>query len=200
MSISVVCDACGKKLKAPDRYEGKKGKCPTCGASIVVSRQKAAEGEGADPGGAKAEAAQKAQPAAAAQATSTTSQEGATDKTLKILQVEGFSDINIVRFAASRVLDGSNVEQLGEEFQYLIKERYMVKMVVNFEKVKYMSSAVLGKLITLNKLIAAEKGKLKFCGIDQNVLEIFKIMKLDKLFKIYDTEEKAVESFNKWFG
>ena len=196
MSIPVTCEACGKKLKAPDKYEGKKGKCPTCGAPIVISRQPGA-GTSASTGNTPA-ASQATK--GTAQQPRTTEQEGASDQKLKILQVEGFSDIGIVRFAASRVLDGSNVEQLGQEFQYLVKERYTIKMVVNFEKVKYMSSAVLGKLITLNKLITAEKGKLKFCCIDPNVLEIFRIMKLDKLFKIYDTEEKAMESFNKWFG
>ena len=119
---------------------------------------------------------------------------------LKLLMMEKFGDFHIVRFATSRVLDGSNVEQLGQEFSHIINDLYAVKLIVNFEKVKYMSSAVLGKLITLNKMVAAEKGKLKFCCIHPSVMEIFKIMKLDKLFKIFESEEKAVESFGKWFG
>ncbi len=180
MSIIVTCGECGKKLKAPDSYEGKKGKCPGCGAEILVTRE-----------------APAARPAPAA---SSGAPPQAGDVKLRLLQLEGFGDIGIVRFATSRVLDGSNVEQLGQEFEYLVREKYIIKMIVNFEKVKYMSSAVLGKLITLNKMITGEKGKLKFCCIDPTVMEIFKIMKLDKLFKIYETEEKAVESFGKFFG
>ncbi len=198
MSIVVTCGTCGKKLKAPDSYEGKKGKCPTCKAEILVTR------DAETPDAPKPQEAPVAStaPAAApgAQAAPQKSESGAADVTLKMLQLESFGDIGIVRFATSRVLDGSNVDQLGQEFEYLIKEKYVIKMVVNFEKVKYMSSAVLGKLITLHKLITAEKGKLKFACIDPTVMEIFKIMKLDKLFKIFETEEKAVESFGKWFG
>ena len=197
MSIVVTCGACGKKLKAPDSYEGKKGKCPTCRAEIFVTRNP--EDVATTP---TDEPAPGSAPAAApgAQAAPKAADDSAEDVKLKLLQVEGFGDIAIVRFATSRVLDGSNVDQLGKEFEFLIKQKYMIKMVVNFEKVKYMSSAVLGKLITLHKMIIAEKGKLKFCGIDSTVMEIFKIMKLDKLFKIFESEEKAVESFGKWFG
>jgi len=180
MSIAVVCDACGKKLKAPDKFEGKKGRCPSCGGPILVTR---------DPN-----------PEAAADAEAAPKDEAGKGRSLRMLQLESFGDIGIVRFATSRVLDGSNVEELGQEFTHIVKDLYAIKLIVNFEKVKYMSSAVLAKLITLNKMIGEEKGKLRFCAIDPSVMEIFKIMKLDKLFKIYDTEEKAVESFGKWFG
>lgn len=195
MSIVVTCDTCGKKLKAPDKYEGKKGKCPTCGAAILVTRQAAApEAAAADATGPAPAPQAEAQPATAPNAGQ------AAAGALKLLMMEKFGDFHIVRFATSRVLDGSNVEQLGQEFSHIINDLYAVKLIVNFEKVKYMSSAVLGKLITLNKMVAAEKGKLKFCCIHPSVMEIFKIMKLDKLFKIFESEEKAVESFGKWFG
>jgi len=193
MSIVVTCDTCGKKLKAPDKFEGKKGKCPTCGAAILVTRQAAA------PEAPAADAPSPAPQAEAKPAAAPGAGQDAADG-LKLLMMEKFGDFHIVRFATSRVLDGSNVEQLGQEFNHIINDLYAIKLIVNFEKVKYMSSAVLGKLITLNKMVGGEKGKLKFCAIHPSVMEIFKIMKLDKLFKIYESEEKAVESFGKWFG
>jgi hypothetical protein len=36
MAISVTCDKCGARFKAPDTAAGKKGKCSKCGAAIVV--------------------------------------------------------------------------------------------------------------------------------------------------------------------
>lgn len=36
MSISVNCQECGRRLKAPDSAAGKRAKCPTCGAVVVV--------------------------------------------------------------------------------------------------------------------------------------------------------------------
>jgi anti-sigma B factor antagonist len=43
---------------------------------------------------------------------------------------------------------------------------------------------------------------LKLSDISGNVSEVFKIMKLNKVFEIYKTEEKAIKAFDKkgWFG
>ena len=71
--------------------------------------------------------------------------------------------------------------------------------MLNFSNLQHMSSAVIGKLIALHKLVAEGRGKLKFCCIDENVLQIFRLMKLDKLINIHDTEEDALESFRAWF-
>jgi anti-sigma B factor antagonist len=41
------------------------------------------------------------------------------------------------------------------------------------------------------------------CNISPNVLEVFKITKLNKVFAIYDNEEKALKAFKGgggWFG
>lgn len=37
MAISVTCSECGRKLKVPDQFEGKRVKCPGCGASFVAA-------------------------------------------------------------------------------------------------------------------------------------------------------------------
>ena len=65
-----------------------------------------------------------------------------------------------------------------------------------------MSSAMIGKLVLLNKKAKTDNVALKFCAISANVLEVFKITRLNKVFEIYADEEKAVKSFKKggWFG
>jgi hypothetical protein len=43
MPISVACNQCGKRLKVPDNWVGKKAKCPGCSATFIVSADGAAE-------------------------------------------------------------------------------------------------------------------------------------------------------------
>lgn len=38
MSITVNCQECGRKLKAPDSAAGKRAKCPSCGATVVIEQ------------------------------------------------------------------------------------------------------------------------------------------------------------------
>ena len=102
-------------------------------------------------------------------------------------------DVGIVRFLTSQVLDEMNVQQLGEELRQLVDKQYLVKIVVNFERVKFLSSAVLGKLISLHKRLAKEKGRLALCCINKDVMQVFKITRLDKLIPIFKSEEHALE-------
>lgn len=50
-------------------------------------------------------------------------------------------------------------------------------------------------LITLNKHVAENNGKLKLSDITPQILEVFKITRLNRLFGIYDTAERALSSF-----
>jgi anti-sigma B factor antagonist len=41
------------------------------------------------------------------------------------------------------------------------------------------------------------------CAISPNVMEVFKITRLNRVFEIYDDQDKAIKSFTKkggWFG
>lgn len=114
-----------------------------------------------------------------------------------LIMASQMGDIGVVNFLTSQVLDEMNVQQLGVELTDLVEKQYMIKMVINFSKIKFLSSAVLGKLIALNKKIAAEKGRLAFCHINADIMEVFKITRLDKLIPIYDDEEEAVKKILK---
>ena len=46
----------------------------------------------------------------------------------------------------------------------LIDEAGRKKILLNFSKVEYLSSAALGKLITLDKKVKAKAGRLKLCS------------------------------------
>ncbi len=109
-----------------------------------------------------------------------------------LIMSENRAEVGIVRFTTSQVLDELNVQQLGQELNDLVEKSYMVKMVINFERIKFLSSAVLGKLIALHKRLQKEKGRLAFCCINKDVMQVFKITRLDKLIPIYDNEDRAV--------
>ena len=108
------------------------------------------------------------------------------------LYCEPRGDITIVSFMDKKILDEANIQDIGDELFALVDERYKIKLVLNFENVEFLSSAALGKLITLNKKVKNENGALRLCGIRPQILEVFRITKLNKLFQIYDTEEQAL--------
>lgn len=109
-------------------------------------------------------------------------------------------DVAIVTILESRILDETNIAEIGRELMDLVTKQYMIKMVIDLGEVKYLSSAVLRQIIALYKAIKAEKGDLKLCRIDPSVREVFKITQLDKMIEIKDDLESAVNSFKKTGG
>ena len=64
------------------------------------------------------------------------------------------------------------------------------KIVLNFENVSFMSSAMIGKLVLFGNKCKSAKVSLRMCNINENVDEVFQLMKLGKVFSL-DADEKT---------
>ena len=109
------------------------------------------------------------------------------------LEVEDIGDITVVNFVDKKILDEQNIQVIGEQLFSLIDELGRNKILLNFKNVEFLSSAALGKLITLNRKVQAAGGKLVLCGIDAQIYEVFEITKLNKLFTIKKDEQEALQ-------
>ena len=77
------------------------------------------------------------------------------------------------------------------------------KLLINFQRVEFMSSMMIGHIVRLNKQCKTDKTRLKLCNIAPEILEVFTITKLNKILDICEDEAKAIESFKNprgWFG
>jgi len=111
------------------------------------------------------------------------------------LEVEHIGDVTVVNFVDRKILDEQNIQIIGEQLFGLVDEGGYRKILLNFSNVEYLSSAALGKLITLNKKLTQAGGKLILCNIDSQIYEVFEITKLDKFFKIMKEEQAALQAF-----
>lgn len=120
---------------------------------------------------------------------------------LKSREEEG---VLVVNFTDAKILDEARIQQIGAELMEMVTAAAQnKKMLLNFQGVQFMSSAMIGKLVLLNKKAKTAEIELKFCDISANVLEVFKITRLNKVFKILPDEEKALKAFSGgggWFG
>jgi anti-sigma B factor antagonist len=76
-----------------------------------------------------------------------------------------------------------------------VEEGEKTRLLLNFQQVEFLSSAALGKLITLDKKVKARGGKMKLSNIRPEIYEVFAITKLNKLFDIKDDEADALAAF-----
>lgn len=115
----------------------------------------------------------------------------------KSLLVNRQGDVIVASFLHSKLLDETNIHAIGAELLALVEQNKAIKLVIDFSSVTYLSSAVLGKLMAINKGVMATKGVFVLCGISSNILEVFKITKLDKIFSIEADVKKALKLIEK---
>ncbi len=111
------------------------------------------------------------------------------------LRVRKERGIIFVEFIDRNILDEANIQQIGEEILGLIDAETSPRLVICFVGVDHLSSAALGTLITIHNRMKAKQGQLRLANIDPQIYEVFTITKLNKLFEIHDTIERAEASF-----
>jgi anti-sigma B factor antagonist len=111
------------------------------------------------------------------------------------LNVSEVGDVSVVRFVDQKILDEAKIQQLGQELFELVEVDGRSKILLNFTSVEFLSSAALGKLITLDKKVKGQDGQLKLSNIRPEIYEVFAITKLNKLFDIKDDEVDALAAF-----
>ena len=108
--------------------------------------------------------------------------------------VSDVGDVSVIQFKDRKILDESNIQEMGLELFGLVEED-RGKILLNFMNVEFLSSAALGKLITLDKKVKAASGQLKLSNIRPEIFEVFAITRLNKLFEIHDDEADALANF-----
>ena len=84
---------------------------------------------------------------------------------------------------------------MGQELYRLVEEGKHRRLVLDFTDVDYLSSALIGKLISLNGKVRAHDGSVKLCSIRPEIFEIFRTCKLDRIFSINKDLADALPSF-----
>ncbi len=111
------------------------------------------------------------------------------------LEVTEVGEVTVVRFVDRKILDEAAIQELGRELFQLVEEDGRRSVLLNFSSVEFLSSAALGKLITLDKKVKSHNGMLKLSNIRPEIYEVFAITRLNRLFDIKEDEADALAAF-----
>ena len=109
---------------------------------------------------------------------------------IEVIEKDGTT---VVLFRDSKILEDRAIHQMGAELLEVVQGKSGVRLVLDFTGVKYLSSAALGKLITVRRRVDQLGGRLKLCEIGPETLDVFKIAKLDDYFEICRDQRSALE-------
>lgn len=91
-------------------------------------------------------------------------------------------------------VDGSNAPQLEVALQNaLVAKQY--KIVVDLSETSFVSSAGMRALLKARSETQDKRSELRLAALTPFILDSFKLVGLDKLFKLYDSRQAALADF-----
>ena len=97
----------------------------------------------------------------------------------------------VLSFTEKRIYDASAVEAVEEKIRSLLADEPR-NMVINFSGVDFMVTQVINILLLALKQIRTRGGEVYLARMNANIRRVFDIMRLNVVFKIFDTEEQAL--------
>ncbi|HSV99280.1 MAG TPA: STAS domain-containing protein [Sedimentisphaerales bacterium] len=104
------------------------------------------------------------------------------------INVENGTDVTIVTFEEENILEDQQIRKLERALLPVIRDNQQKRLVLNFVKVKFMSSAFLGLLVKVHKRVIEVGGTLQLFNLDPKIQKVFEITQLVKIFDIVRSE------------
>lgn len=117
---------------------------------------------------------------------------------LKHLRLRDADGVAVVGFVNSRLMFATDlILEIGAELKSVLNDMGRGEILLDFEDVQYLSSAMLGQLVQLEREVRTAKGRLKLCGLGPVLADTFHIGRFDRIFDIHPDEASALKSFRR---
>jgi anti-sigma B factor antagonist len=101
-------------------------------------------------------------------------------------------DVTIIALQGS--LDAMTAAPLKKEIEALIAAR-KVKVIFDLAQLDLIDSSGVGAIVSMFKRVRTMSGDVKIVGLVGQPAEIFKLLRLDRAFEIFDTSDQALSRF-----
>jgi anti-anti-sigma factor len=110
------------------------------------------------------------------------------------LRIEESEGVTIVSFGDASILDAITTQRIGRELYEVVENAGNRNVVLDFGSVRFLSSQTLGVLLTLRRKADKAGVKVVLARIRPELIRVFEITNLDKLFGFFNSREDAIAS------
>ncbi len=98
-----------------------------------------------------------------------------------------------MRIQEYSLMDATVIESLGDHINALLTQGYP-RLVLDFKKVEYISSSMVGVLVGSRQSAEQAGGQLILAGLNDRLLELLRLTRLDRMFRIEPDLRTAMKS------
>jgi anti-sigma B factor antagonist len=111
-----------------------------------------------------------------------------------MLKIGYINNITVVSFQGEVRFNAVISEGVKEEVKSLFNTPN-VKLIFDLSGIHFIDSSGFGVFLSIMKTANNNYGFFKICNINEEVMELFKLLQLHNVFEIYKTLDDALKSF-----
>ena len=117
-----------------------------------------------------------------------------TDKRNNVVEITSEENAVVVAFKSASISNVEDIAAASRQIKEFIEEKKPKEVVVDFEHVKFFSSAVLGLLLDIRAKLKIYDAEVVISSINPQLYRVFKITHLDRIFKFFPDKENAIKA------
>jgi anti-sigma B factor antagonist len=111
-----------------------------------------------------------------------------------MLKIEKINNITVVRFDNIDRFNALITEPVKEDLKSFFNTPG-TRLILNLEGIKYIDSSGFGVFLSILKTANNNKGVFRICGINHEVMELFRLLQLHNVFTLYANLDECLDSF-----
>ncbi|MBF0477878.1 MAG: STAS domain-containing protein [Candidatus Omnitrophica bacterium] len=108
------------------------------------------------------------------------------------IKLDNINGVAIVTVGGNINMDNCN--ELRDAFKKVLKDG-KTKVLIDLAKVVFIDSSGIASLIEMFQNLEKVGGKMRLCHVNKNIIGLFEITKVHKLFGIFENREEALKEF-----
>ena len=112
---------------------------------------------------------------------------------MSIRNIKEIGNVTVVELEGR--IDIHTSENIGDEMMTLI-DKGKKEILYDLSHLNYLSSSGLRIFVSVRRRLDGLKGRVKICGMNKTIKEIFDIVELTSLYEVFDNSEEAIKSFS----
>jgi anti-sigma B factor antagonist len=116
------------------------------------------------------------------------------NKKSNVVEITSDKKAVIVAFKSASISNMEEIAAASRQIKEFIEAEQPKEVVVDFELVKFFSSAVLGLLLDIRAKLKTYDGEVVISSINPQLYRVFKITHLDRIFKFFPDKQNAIKA------
>ena len=111
------------------------------------------------------------------------------------LSIKTEREIDVLTARVCGVIDGSNAAKFEEMLQSSIEESDRA-VIIDFEELRFISSAGLRVILVTAKTLWNQKTTLVICSLSDHIMKVFTYAGFDRMINFYGSRGEALDALN----